>query len=118
MKRLAFLKALAAAIGIWGWISSGAFAQAWQPQRNVELIVGSGPGGSFDLTVRSMQRIFESTKLVTVSTTVVNRPGGNNSVSWVYLNGHPGDGHYLALVFPTLITNRLMGLNPISIGDV
>jgi len=118
MKRLAFLKALAAAIGIWGWISSGAFAQAWQPQRNVELIVGSSPGGSFDLTVRSMQRIFESTKLVTVSTTVVNRPGGNNSVSWVYLNGHPGDGHYLALVFPTLITNRLMGLNPISIGDV
>jgi putative tricarboxylic transport membrane protein len=65
-----------------------------------------------------MQKILQETKLVEQSITVVNRPGGNNAVSWVYLNGHPGDGHYLALVFPTLITNKLMGSNPLTITDV
>lgn len=95
-----------------------AYAQGWSPEKNVEIIVGSSPGGSFDLTARSMQKILQDTKLVPQSITVVNRPGGNNAVSWVYMNTHAGDAHYLALVFPTLITNRLMGRNPISIEDV
>lgn len=97
---------------------SAAMAQSWRPDRNVEIIVASSPGGSFDLTARSMQKILQDTKLVEAPITVVNRPGGNNAVSWVYMNGHAGDGHYLALVFPTLITNRLMGSNPITIEDV
>lgn len=110
---------LFAAVGMSVWaIAGGALAQSWQPQTNVEIIIGSSPGGSFDITARAMQRIFETTKLVNQSVTVVNKPGGNNSVSWVYLNGHAADGHYLALVFPTLITNKLMGRNPISIEDV
>jgi putative tricarboxylic transport membrane protein len=98
--------------------AAGAFAQSWRPEKNVEIIVGSSPGGSFDITARGMQKIFQDTKLVEQPITVVNRPGGNNAVSWVYLNTHPGDGHYLALVFPTLITNKLMGSNPITITDV
>lgn len=92
--------------------------QSWRPDRNIEIIVGSSPGGSFDITARTMQKILQDTKLVGTSISVVNKPGGNNAVSWVYMNGHPGDGHYLALVFPTLITNKLMGSNPISIEDV
>lgn len=108
---------LVGAVGAVALLSSAA-AQSWRPEKNVEIIVGSSPGGSFDLTARSMQKIFQDTKLVDTSVTVVNKPGGNNSVSWVYLNGHAGDGHYLALVFPTLITNKLMGSNPITIEDV
>lgn len=98
--------------------TTGGAAQSWRPEKNVEIIVGSGAGGSFDITARGMQQIFQDTKLVTESITVVNKPGGNNAVSWSYMNGHPGDGHYLALVFPTIITNKLMGRNPISIDDV
>ncbi len=99
-------------------LATSASAQSWRPEKNVEIIVGSSPGGSFDLTARGMQKILQDTKLVPTPVSVVNRPGGNNAVSWVYMNGHAGDGHYLALVFPTLITNRLMGSNPISIEDV
>jgi len=33
-------------------ISTGAHAQAWTPQRNVEIVVGSAPGGSNDRTAR------------------------------------------------------------------
>lgn len=99
-------------------VVTGADAQTWKPERNVEFIVGSSPGGSFDLTARTMQKILQETRLLGVPMTVVNRPGGNNAVSWVYLNAHPGDGHFLALAFPTIITNRLMGSHPLSVGDV
>jgi putative tricarboxylic transport membrane protein len=99
-------------------VATQAPAQSWRPDKNIEIIVGSSPGGSFDLTARSMQKILQDTKLVETPISVVNRPGGNNAVSWVYMNGHQGDGHYIALVFPTLITNRLMGSNPTSIEDV
>ena len=30
--------------------SAGVHAQAWSPQRNVEIVVGSAPGGSNDKT--------------------------------------------------------------------
>lgn len=99
-------------------LATGASAQGWRPEKNIEIIVGSSPGGSFDITARAMQQILQETKLVGQSMTVISKPGGNNAVSWVYMNGHSGDAHYLALVFPTLVTNRLMGRNPISIGDV
>jgi putative tricarboxylic transport membrane protein len=105
-------------VGCVALLAANANAQAWNPGKNVEIIVGSSPGGSFDLTARSMQKILQDTKLVSRSMTVVNKPGGNNAVSWVYMNTHPGDAHYLALAFPTLITNRLMGSNPISVEDV
>jgi putative tricarboxylic transport membrane protein len=118
MNRRAFTCAAACMLFAFVALSATAAAQSWRPERNVEIIVGSSPGGSFDITARAMQKILHETKLVDSSVTVVNRPGGNNSVSWVYLNGHAGDGHYLALVFPTLITNRLMGRNPISVEDV
>ena len=32
--------------------SAGVHAQAWSPQRNVEIVVGSAPGGSNDRTAR------------------------------------------------------------------
>lgn len=120
MNKAGSRKALCAAVGFAAalGVAAGACAQSWRPEKNVEVIVGSSPGGSFDITARGMQQILQATKLVDQSITVVNKPGGNNSVSWVYMNGHPGDGHYLALVFPTLVTNKLMGRNPISTGDV
>jgi putative tricarboxylic transport membrane protein len=108
----------AAAAGLGLCIVTAASAQSWRPEKNVEIIVGSSPGGSFDITARAMQRILQERKLVDTPVSVVNRPGGNNAVSWVYMNSHPGDAHYLALVFPTLITNRLIGTNPITVSDV
>lgn len=95
-----------------------AAAQGWHPDSNVEIIVGSSPGGSFDITARNMKRIFEDTKMVDASISVLNKPGGNNAVSWAYLNQHTGNGNYLALAFPTIITNKLMGRNPLTYTDM
>ena len=39
-------------------------AQAWVPQKNVEIVVGSAPGGSNDKTARTVERILLQGKLV------------------------------------------------------
>jgi putative tricarboxylic transport membrane protein len=87
-----------------------AHAQSWRPERPVEIIAASGPGGNTDKLARTIQRILQEEKLVTAPLNVVNKTGGNQTVARVYLNQHPGDGHYLELSNPTLVANHVMGL--------
>jgi len=58
--------------------AAGAGAQGWSPQKNVEIVVGSAPGGSNDKTARSVERALLNNKLLNVSITVVNKPGGGS----------------------------------------
>ncbi|MEO8443224.1 MAG: tripartite tricarboxylate transporter substrate binding protein [Betaproteobacteria bacterium] len=88
--------------------ANDAFAQAWKPTRNVEIIVGSGPGGGADITGRIMQKLFQEKLLPDVATSVVNKTGGGSTLSFIYLNQHPGDGHYIALTLQPMITGPLM----------
>ncbi|MEO7729166.1 MAG: tripartite tricarboxylate transporter substrate binding protein [Burkholderiales bacterium] len=88
--------------------AGGALAQAWKPTRNVEIIVGSGPGGGADITGRIMQKLFQEKLLPDVATSVVNKTGGGSTLSFIYLNQHAGDGHYLALTLQPMITGPLM----------
>ncbi len=48
-------------------------AQSWQPDRAVEIVLGSGP----DITARAMQRIFHPHRFLDVPLTVQNKVGGN-----------------------------------------
>jgi putative tricarboxylic transport membrane protein len=84
------------------------FAQPWKPARNVEIIVGSAPGGGADLTGRLMQKLFQEKLLPDVATSVVNKTGGGSTLSFIYLNQHAGDGGYLALTLQPMITGPLM----------
>jgi putative tricarboxylic transport membrane protein len=93
-----------------------AAAQTWKPNKTVELVVGSAPGGAPDVMARLVQNIFQSTGLVP-SSAVVNKPGGGNTIGWAYLNQHAGDGHYIATYSPTVIGNRIMGTSPLSYTD-
>lgn len=100
-------------------VPAAAHAQAvWTPQKNVELVIGAGPGAAADATARAIQRILQERKLVPVSTAVVNKPGGSYALSWIYINQHPGDAHYLAITTLALLTNRLSGSNPLTYTDV
>ncbi len=121
MKRFNLARSICAVMAISAvalFTSNSAVAQDWKPDGNVELIVGASPGGSFDITARSMQRIFQDAKLVDATVSVVNKPGGNNALSWIELNKHAGSGDYLALAFPTILTNKLLGRSPITFTDV
>ncbi len=91
---------------------------SWKPEKNVEIIVGSGAGGGIDGTARLLQRIWQTTNIMPATTTVLNRPGGGGAVSWVYMNQHPGDGHYINVSPTNLITNRITGSNELNHTDV
>lgn len=99
------------------FVFAQAHAQAWRPEKPIEIIAASGPGGSTDKLARTIQRIIQDEKLAPVAVNVVNKPGGNQTLARAYLNQHAGDAHYIDLGNPTLIANQVMGLTPQRYGD-
>lgn len=90
----------------------------WTPDKNVEIVIGAGAGAAADATARTIQRIMQERKLIPVSSVVVNKPGASYALSWVYLNQHQRDGHYLAITTLALLTNVISGANPLTYTDV
>jgi len=97
--------------------SASALAQAWSPQRNVEIVVGSAPGGSNDKTARQVEKILVEQKLLPTSLTVVNRTGAGGGIALNYLTQHPGDAHYLIVFTPSMITNHITGQSKLNYTD-
>ena len=91
--------------------------QAWKPEKPVEIIIGTSPGGPQDRTGRLIQKILQEQKLVSAPVNVVNKPGGGGAVGLTYLSQHPGDGHYLMVNSVTLLTNQITGRSPLSYTD-
>ena len=108
------LKAGAAALAV---LSLPAFAADWKPERNIEVIVGVPPGGPLDATARLIQKFLEQ-RNPGLSATVINRAGGGHVIAMTYLNQRPGDGHYIAMALPNLLTNRIIGVHPLTYTDV
>lgn len=102
------------AVFVFAAVGQPACAEGWKPGKNVEIITGASPGGGNDRLARAIQKIFEERRLITSTSTVVNKPGGGNAVSWNYLNQHAGDGHYIALANPNLLTNHITGRSPLN----
>ena len=98
-------------------VSAGATAQPWSPQRNVEIVVGSAPGGSNDKTARSVEHALMGQKLVNTSVTVVNKPGGGSSIAFTYVTQRQGDPHTLLVGTTALLTNHITGRSKIHHGD-
>jgi len=84
----------------------------WKPEKPVEIVAPSGPGGTTDRTARVVARILTQHKLVDVPVNVVNKPGGSGTIGLNYLNQHSGDGHYIVVATTGSITNHIMGLIP------
>lgn len=97
--------------------SAGACAQAWVPQKNVEIVVGSAPGGSNDKTARTVEQIITHNRLVPASLTVVNKPGGGSTIAFTYVQQRAGDAHYLVIGTPSLLTNHIVGASKLHYND-
>ncbi len=97
--------------------ASVAHAQSWVPQKNVEIVVGSAPGGSNDKTARTLEQIFARQKLVPVSVTVVNKPGGGGTIALTYIQQHAGDAHFLVVGTPSLLSNHIVGASRLHYTD-
>lgn len=94
--------------------AESAATPGWKPEKNVEIITGASPGGGNDRLARAIQRILQEKRLISTTSTVINKAGGGNALSWTYLNQHPGDGHYLALANPNLMTNHITGRSSLT----
>jgi putative tricarboxylic transport membrane protein len=108
---------LVAALAVLALPAAG-HAQGWKPQKPVEIIVGTSPGGGQDLSARAVQRLLQEKSLVEVATQVVNKPGAGSALGYAYLNQHPGDGHFVMLSTTPLITNPITGLQKITFEDL
>ena len=105
---------LAAALAL---SAAAVYAQTWSPQKNVEIVVGSAPGGSNDKTARTVERIIVQGKLVPATISVVNKPGGGSNIAFTYVQQHVGDPHYLMVGTPSLLTNHITGLSKLHHTD-
>ena len=89
-----------------------AWAQAWAPDRAVEIVLNTAPGSGPDRTARTLQKIWQDLKAFGPASTVSNRPGGGGAVAYNYLNQKAGDGHFIAIASSSLVTNNVMGRGP------
>lgn len=93
-----------------------AHAQAWKPDRNVEIVVPSSPGGSNDRTARTIGNILQTKRMVP-SMAVVNKPGGGGTIARAYLNQHAGDAHYIGVESINLLTDQITGKTTLGYAD-
>jgi putative tricarboxylic transport membrane protein len=108
----------AGALGLLAAVAAPAQAADSFPDRTVEIIVTTGPGGAQDRTARTMQAVLQGGKMLSVPINVMNKPGGGGSLGMVYLNQHQGDGHYILTTSPTIISNHIVGISKQTYTDV
>jgi len=84
-------------------------SNTWQPQRPVEIVAGTPPGGGLDRSARALVRAIESERLLNVPAMVNNVAGEGGRKAWAYLDRHPGDPHVLCISSSNLATDHLLG---------
>ena len=94
-----------------------ASAQGWKPEKPVEIVIGTSPGGPQDRTGRLVQRVLQERKLVEPPVTVVNKPGGGGAVGLAYLAQYRGDAHHMMIVAQPLLSNQIAGRSKLSYAD-
>jgi len=92
-----------------GMFAASVAAQNWKPEQNVEISVGTGPGGGADRTARFIQRLIQDKKLMPQAVTVVNKPGGGGTIGLRYLSTHQGNGHFLQMYSPNVLAGHVVG---------
>ncbi len=98
-------------------LAATAGAQGWSPSRNVEIIVGSAPGGSNDRTARTVEKAIVDGKLIPTSLSVVNKPGGGSSIAFTYVSQKAADPHTLLIGTTALLTNHIVGRSKLNHKD-
>ena len=81
----------------------------WRPDRTIEIIAGTPPGGGLDRTARALAQSIESQKLVDAPVKVINMPGDGSRKIWAYLDRFPNDAHVLVVSSPNVTTDNLTG---------
>lgn len=83
----------------------------WRPHKEVEIIVGTPPGGGQDRPARALMRVLQSGGLIDVPMRLTNIPGKGGGNAWDALRQHAADPHVLSISSAPLITNKLLDVS-------
>src|SRR5262245_61838020 len=83
---------------------------AWRPERPIEIVAGTPPGGGLDRSARALQNAIVANGLLDVSVSVVNVGGEGGRKAWRHIEGFPGDGHVIGISSPNMLADYLMGV--------
>ena len=89
---------------------------AWKPEKSVEIIIGTSPGGPQDHLGRMLQKVLQDARLVDVPVTVENKPGGGGAVALAVLGQRSG-GATLMINAPTMLNNQITGRSALPYTD-
>jgi putative tricarboxylic transport membrane protein len=85
--------------------------QTWQPERTLQIVAGTPPGGGLDRVARALVKAIEQSGLIRVPVEVINVPGDGARRVWThYVDNHAGDGHVIGVSSPNLTTDYLVGI--------
>lgn len=90
----------------------------WKPDKRIEMVVPSAPGGGNDRLLRIIQKTMQERKLADVPMTIVNKPGAGQVVGVAYMNQQPADGHHIGIVSVSFMTNYITGRSPIGHNEL
>jgi putative tricarboxylic transport membrane protein len=87
--------------------TSYGWSQEFKPNKQIEAVVHTGPGGGSDLLARATAELLQKEKLLTQRMQVVNKPGGGPAVAMSYLAGKKGESHTIGFFTGIWVTNPL-----------
>lgn len=83
---------------------------SWKPERAIEIVAGTPPGGGLDRSARALAKAIEANALVEVPVKVVNVGGDGGRKAWAHMERYAGDGHIIAISSPNMAADYLMGV--------
>ena len=86
-------------------------SNTWQPTREVEIIVGTPPGGGQDRPARALIKVMAAAGLVKVPLRLANVVGKGGGSAWDALRARGGDPHVLSINSGPLLANRILGVS-------
>lgn len=81
-----------------GAAQSASQSKEWKPEREIEFVVPSAPGGGSDLNARTVADLAQKNKFSPYALMVVNKPGGSGAVAFSYVNTKKGDPYTLMVL--------------------
>jgi putative tricarboxylic transport membrane protein len=93
-------------------------ATAWEPTRQVELIVPAGAGGGADQMARFIQGVISKHNLMTKPLVVLNKAGGAGGEGFIDMKASQGNPHKIIITLSNLFTTPLATGIPFSYRDL
>ncbi len=83
---------------------------SWKPEREIEIVAGTPPGGGLDRSARALAKAIEANRLLDVPVKVVNVGGDGGRKAWAHMDRYAGDGHVIGISSPNMAADYLTGV--------